>query len=189
MCSETVRRGVLYFQFFPSCCERRTWSAATRCAWLTRPFNSFPVAARGRRRGARAACSRCFQFFPSCCAAESGGRGDRGTPDAHLSILSQLLQKLLRNLSRMLQYTPFNSFPVAAAERTQSEPANLVEAFNSFPVAAEALASWLLINLSSANFEVHEISLALPPDACSNSRKPFPDSRRKEGIWRERNRV
>ena len=49
-----------------------------------------------------------------------------------------------------------------------------LSAFNSFPVAAVTLALCILINLSSANFEVHEISLALPPDACSNSRKPFP---------------
>jgi copper oxidase (laccase) domain-containing protein len=62
-------------------------------------------------------------------------------------------------------------------------------AFNSFPVAAEALAAWLLINLSSANFEVSENSLALPFDTCSGSREAFPDSRRKEGQWRERNGV
>ena len=53
----------------------------------------------------------------------------------------------------------------------------------------EVLASWLLINLSTANFEVSENLPALPPDTCVGSRKPFPNSRRKEGIWRERNEV
>jgi hypothetical protein len=62
-------------------------------------------------------------------------------------------------------------------------------AFNSFPVAAEPLACSSLISFSSANFEVHESSPALPPGACTDSWKLFPDSRRKEGIWRERNGV
>jgi len=83
-----------------------------------------------------------------------------------LSILSQLLQVVRKYAAR-------------AGEGT----------FNSFPVAAEALAACLLINLSSANFEVPEISPALPTGACSGSREAFPDSRRKEGIWRERNSV
>jgi hypothetical protein len=51
------------------------------------------------------------------------------------------------------------------------------------------LAAYSLINFSSANFEVPKISLALPSYTCSGSCKPFPDSRRKEGIWRERNGV
>jgi hypothetical protein len=47
----------------------------------------------------------------------------------------------------------------------------------------------LLISLSSANFEVPGNSLALPPNTCTDSWKLFPDSRRKEGIWTERNGV
>ena len=82
-----------------------------------------------------------FQFFPSCC---------------------QNFIELLGILDRL----SFNSFPVAAVEVELEETLieDLPEAFNSFPVAAKALASWLLINLSSAIFEVHEISLALPSD-------------------------
>ena len=85
-----------------------------------------------------------------------------------LSILSQLLRLsigervaedgalLLSILSQLLLAVEAVGLDVVAKDAPVP--------FNSFPVAAEALASWLLINLSSANFEVHEISLALPSD-------------------------
>ena len=142
-------------------------------------FNSFPVATRGRARldaRAREVIPETFQFFPSCYR-EGGG-------------------------DPLLDVQAFNSFPVATIEQrarvlfsapTLSILSQLLRgmgarttflrhlSFNSFPVATEALAAWLLINLSSANFEVPENLPALPSYTCSGSRKPFPDSRRKEG--------
>ena len=155
-------------------------------ASVWKPFNSFPVAAHNTR--------------------EVGGRAN-----IHLSILSQL-QPLGEARRLPSGSCPFNSFPVAAAPaggdrggqarlHFQFFPSCSVAqpkcpkcgggelTFNSFPVAAEAPAACLLINLSSANFEVLENSPALLSDTCSVSRKPFPDSRRKEGIWTERNVV
>ena len=125
-------------------------------------FNSFPVAAGGTR-GAwwRGRCT--FNSFPVAAVEEEA---EGGSVKGFLSILSQLLP--LRNAVNGVQ-PPLS--------------------FNSFPVAAEALASCLLISLSFANFEVPESLPALPTGACSGSRKPFPDSRRKEGIWRERSGV
>ena len=194
------------FQFFPSCCEEKEdgWgegAPATRLSILSQllpaasiklkplqqiTFNSFPVAAEGVPAGAvvpRLVAFNSFpvaahetghqhllsyllffQFFPSCCAA-SGASRPRAT-------------------CRSFQF-----FPSCCLEITSYAMRAALEAFNSFPVAAEVLASWLLINLSTANFEVSENSPALPPDVCSGSRKPFPDSRRKEGIWTERNDV
>jgi hypothetical protein len=68
----------------------------------------------------------------------------------------------------------FNSFPVAAPV-VVGEPVHVdLLAFNSFPVAAETLAPCLFINLSSANFEVREISLACLPTHAAFRRKPFP---------------
>ena len=129
-------------------------------------FNSFPVAAGEDAGGEEARARLAFNSFP---VAASGLLQDHGLVaggEAGLSILSQL------QLGKVLW------------EDTVTVP---LATFNSFPVAAETLAAYSLINFSSANFEVRENSLALPPDACMDSCKPFPDSRRKEGIWRERN--
>ena len=138
--------------------------------------------------------------------------GDRVEELGRLSILSQLQRDLVKGVEHLetydgFQFFPscslvdwreggggrglaaFNSFPVAATRKYPRIIAFATETFNSFPVAAEAPAARLLINLSSANFEVLENSPAPLSDTCSVSRKPFPDSRRKEGIWTERNVV
>jgi len=102
---------------------------------------------------------------------------------------SFLVAAFYDNLVRLMKRYTFNSFLVAACISALKTLPISSESFNSFLVAAEALAACLLINLSFANFEVPGNSLAPPPDTCVGSRKPFPDSRRKEGIWRERNDV
>ena len=135
---------------------------------ITYTFQFFPSCCKELKGGISRIISpqsETFQFFPSCCQlADALAEVERSE---ELSILSQLLH----------------------AKRAQALRPLVLITFNSFPVAAEVLASWLLINLSTANFEVHENSPALPPDTCVGSRKPFPDSRRKEGIWTERNDV
>ena len=159
------RRLDLGFQFFPSCC---TPPPETTPAPLTKfTFNSFPVAARRLAATARRTAPRSFNSFP-VAARTSRGPSLGGRPSRHGS---------------------FQFFPSCCQIKVKKIPIKTYIAFNSFPVAAETLAAWLLINLSSANFEVRESSPALPPDACMDSCKPFPDSRRKEGIWRERNGV
>jgi hypothetical protein len=108
--------------------------------------------------------------------------------DHFLSILSQLLREArVIAVKHLLSYLSI----LSQLLRDWNTALNMVvfKSFNSFPVAAEVLAAYSLISLSSANFEVHESSPALPPDACMDSCKPFPDSRRKEGRWRERSGV
>jgi hypothetical protein len=83
----------------------------------------------------------------------------------------------------------FQFFPSCCPKEVEAHWARGLSAFNSFPVAAELLVRCSLLSLSSANFEDHENSPALPSYTCSNSCKPFPDSRRKEGQWTERNDV
>ena len=151
------------FNFFPSCC----WDSEYNIPPLKKnappfTFNSFPVAAQRQRIWFT--CSpkpATFNSFPVAAHLHVARAGVR----VHgLSILSRLQP--------------------GAGGLEGVEPAG---AFNSFPVAAETLAAYSLISLSSANFEVPESSLALPSYTCSGSREAFPDSRRKEGQWRERN--
>ena len=129
------------FQFFPSCC----------CACVERApparavtFNSFPVAATGRRmvqRSTRTAPSRSFQFFPSCCELYQRALGAVRFEHCDvycLSILSQLLHRQQSDahsrgckegcLSILSQLLP--------AQDGEGEPRKRLKAFNSFPVAA-----------------------------------------------------
>ena len=169
------------FQFFPSCCDRprsRGRSRGGRLSILSQLLRAPPLPLRP----GPFSLSILSQLLPSVVRAWTKSSAPR------LSILSQLLPwAAVKLLSLRMKYT-FNSFPVAAPEKDFTETFDK-DTFNSFPVAAEALAACTLINLSSTNFEVSENSPALPPDACSGSREAFPDSRRKEGIWRERNVV
>ena len=197
-----------HFQFFPSCCTLPSSSAALTtwstlqffpsCCVASEPtptpasfiaFNSFPVAAGFQRERWAFPAAPAFQFFPSCCLRilYYVVVDERSLFQFFPSCCSP--SNLPFRLSQM-RATPFNSFPVAARRPSlPRRPLPAPLAFNSFPVAAEPLARSSLISFSSANFEVHENLPALPPVACVDSRKPFPDSRRKEGRWRERNGV
>jgi hypothetical protein len=106
-----------------------------------------------------------------------------------LSILSQLLLAVHRHRAAALPRHLLSILSQLLLSNLRDGASHLGGPFNSFPVAAKAPAACTLINLSSANFEVRENSPAPPLDTCSVSRNPFPDSRRKEGIWTERNDV
>ena len=157
------------FQFFPSCCQRGRVAAVVHQN-RPRPFNSFPVAARTRRpRGTGCASS--------------------------LSILSQLLQMMLKprewSTNKMsFQFFPscchrrrvsetripvivsFNSFPVAASVFDGWRALGSVSSFNSFPVAAVGFVSWLLISFSSCRQKLAKL--------------PRTPSRRMRGFWPSR---
>ena len=149
------------FQFFPSCSGGSSgWTTATS---TRSSFNSFPVAAADVLHVDHGEVRVPFQFFPSC---SSGGRGGVGVTSSF-----------------------FQFFPSCSRVCPRCGSVYRSIAFNSFPVAAETLPAYSLISLSSANFEVRENSLALPSYTCSGSREAFPDSRRKEGRWRERSGV
>ena len=177
------------FQFFPSCCPRRRHPGSVRLRGF---FQFFPSCCRGENpHGGEGERAGDFQFFPSCCTFGVSAAEDSICSVLSLSILSQLLriERSTRSPSAGGWSLSFQFFPSCCIQNYNRRARRYVRAFNSFPVAAEALASCPLLSLSSANSEVPESSPALPPDACSGSRKPFPDSRRKEGIWRERNRI
>ena len=149
------------FQFFPSCCKEKYLTALN--ANCVSPFNSFPVAAEPLWRAWVCGVFFAFNSFP---VAAKTSLSFWGSLIVSLSILSQLLpsrsssrkrsSKTCRKLSILSQLLQAGGVPREVGARRAP--------FNSFPVAAEALASWLLINLSSAIFEVHEISLALSFD-------------------------
>ena len=182
-------RAEIVFQFFPSCSPKPLARARSRAyvrlsilsqlqLYLLAEIPSIWERAsvqlsilsqlqHGSPSGSRKRRWVGFQFFPSCSQRQ------RVSP--------------CPVVPRLVEVPRFQFFPSCSRDARRHRPLHVDIPFNSFPVAAETLTAYPLINLSTANFEVSENLPALPPDTCVGSRKPFPNSRRKEGIWRERN--